>query len=68
MENIYFVVSQGKICDIDSIVQFQADMAMESEGCVLNKEKVIKELLPPCSMILKASIGWLNMREELLEV
>ena len=42
MENINFVVSQGKICDIDSIVQFQADMAMESEGCVLNKEKVTK--------------------------
>ena len=42
MENINFVVSQGKICDIDSIVQFQADMAMESEGCVLDKEKVTK--------------------------
>ena len=42
MENINFVVSQVKICDIDSIVQFQADMAMESEGCVLDKEKVIK--------------------------
>ena len=42
MENINFVVSRGEVCDIDSIVQFQADMAMESEGCVLNKEKVIK--------------------------
>ena len=42
MENINFVVSQVKICDIDSIVQFQADMAMESEGCVLDKEKVTK--------------------------
>ena len=42
MENINFVVSRGEVCDIDSIVQFQADMAMESEGCVLDKEKVIK--------------------------
>ena len=42
MENINFAVSRGEVCDIDSIVQFQADMAMESEGCVLNKEKVIK--------------------------
>lgn len=42
MGNINFVVSRGEVCDIDSIVQFQADMAMESEGCVLNKEKVIK--------------------------
>lgn len=42
MENINFVVSRGEVCDIDSIVQFQAEMAMESEGCVLNKEKVIK--------------------------
>ncbi len=42
MENINFVVSRGEVCDIDSIVQFQADMAMESEGCVLDKEKVTK--------------------------
>ena len=42
MENINFAVSRGEVCDIDTIVQFQADMAMESEGCVLNKEKVIK--------------------------
>ena len=26
--------------DIESIVQFQLDMAMESEGCILDKEKV----------------------------
>ena len=42
MENINFEVSRGEVCDIDTIVQFQADMAMESEGCVLNKEKVTK--------------------------
>lgn len=42
MENINFAVSRGEVSDIDTIVQFQADMAMESEGCVLNKEKVTK--------------------------
>ena len=42
MENINFAVSRGEVCDIDSIVQFQAEMAMESEGCVLDKEKVTK--------------------------
>ena len=42
MGNINFAVSRGEVCDIDTIVQFQADMAMESEGCVLNKEKVTK--------------------------
>ena len=42
MENINFVVSRGEVCDIDTIVQFQAEMAMESEGCVLDKEKVTK--------------------------
>ena len=42
MGNINFAVSRGEVCDIDTIVQFQADMAMESEGCVLDKEKVTK--------------------------
>lgn len=41
-ENIEYVIERGAVCDIDSIVQFQADMAMESEGCVLDKEKVTK--------------------------
>ena len=35
-----FIIVRGEVCDIDSIVQFQVDMAMESEGCALNKEKV----------------------------
>jgi len=42
MENINFVVSRGEVCDIDTIVQFQADMAMESEGYTLDKVKVTK--------------------------
>lgn len=42
MENINFVVSRGEASDIDSIVQFQTDMAMESEGYTLDKEKVTK--------------------------
>lgn len=41
-KDIDFVIVRGEASDIDSIVQFQADMAMESEGCVLNKEKVTK--------------------------
>ena len=35
-------ITRGEACDIDSIVQFQADMAMESEGCLLDREKVAK--------------------------
>ena len=37
-----YVIVRGEVGDIDSIVQFQADMAMESEGCVLDKERVTK--------------------------
>lgn len=40
--DIEYIITRGAVCDIDSIVQFQADMAMESEGCVLDKEKVTK--------------------------
>ena len=36
------IITRGEACDIDSIVQFQADMAMESEGCILDREKVAK--------------------------
>ena len=41
-KDIEYVIARGTVCDIDSIVQFQADMAMESEGYVLSKEKVTK--------------------------
>lgn len=34
------IITRGQPCDIDKIVQFQIDMAMESEGCLLNREKV----------------------------
>ena len=37
-----YVIVRGEVGDIDSIVQFQADMAMESEGCVLDKERVTR--------------------------
>ena len=37
-----YIITRGEAGDIDSIVQFQADMAMESEGCVLDIEKVTK--------------------------
>ena len=39
-KDLDFVIVRGEECDIDSIVQFQANMAMESEGCILDKEKV----------------------------
>ena len=37
-----YVIVRGEVGDIDSIVRFQADMAMESEGCVLDKERVTR--------------------------
>ena len=40
--DIEYIITRGAVCDIESIVQFQADMAMESEGCALDKEKVTK--------------------------
>ena len=40
-DNIY-KITRGENCDIESIVQFQLDIAMESEGCILDKEKVTK--------------------------
>ena len=39
-----YVIVRGEVGDIESIVQFQADMAMESEGCVLDKERVTRAL------------------------
>lgn len=41
-KDMNYIITRGEAGDIDSIVQFQADMAMESEGCVLDKEKVTK--------------------------
>ena len=41
-KDIDFVIVRGEASDIDSIVQFQTDMAMESEGYTLDKEKVTK--------------------------
>ena len=42
MKDIDYVIERGEICDIDSIIQFQTDMAMESEGTTLDLEKVTK--------------------------
>ena len=36
--DIDLTITQGKASDIDAIVRFQADMAMESEGTVLDKD------------------------------
>lgn len=35
-------ITQGKASDIDTIVRFQADMAMESEGTTLDRKKLAK--------------------------
>jgi ribosomal protein S18 acetylase RimI-like enzyme len=35
-------ITRGKASDIDTIVRFQADMAMESEGTTLDREKLAK--------------------------
>lgn len=42
MKEINYVIARGEASDIESIVQFQANMAMESEGTLLDKEKVTK--------------------------
>ena len=42
MKDIDYKIVRGEVGDIESIVQFQADMAMESEGCLLDIDKVTK--------------------------
>ena len=42
MKNPDYTIVRGEVDDIESIVQFQAKMAMESEGTTLNLEKVTK--------------------------
>lgn len=42
MKQINYIITPGEASDIDSIVRFQMDMAMESEGTVLDLEKVTK--------------------------
>ena len=42
MKNPDYTIVRGEVDDIESIVQFQAKMAMESEGTTLDLEKVTK--------------------------
>lgn len=42
MKNPDYTIVRGEVDDIESIVQFQAKMAMESEGTTLDLEKVAK--------------------------
>ena len=42
MKNLDYTIARGKVDDIESIVQFQAKMAMESEGTTLDQVKVTK--------------------------
>ena len=67
-KDIDFVIVRGEASDIDSIVQFQTDMAMESEGYTLDKEKITKGVSAAMLDESKESIGWLNMRGERLVV
>ncbi len=41
IDKINYSVSVGNAADIEAIAQFQVDMALESEGTVLDKEKVL---------------------------
>lgn len=41
-EQMNIVITRGEPDDIESIVRFQADMAMESEGTTLDKDKLTK--------------------------
>lgn len=41
-KDLDYIIARGEVGDIDSIVRFQADMAMESEGTRLDLEKVTK--------------------------
>ena len=41
-EKMNLVITRGEADDIESIVRFQADMAMESEGTTLDNEKLTK--------------------------
>ena len=38
--DIDLTITQGKASDIDTIVRFQADMAMESEGTMLDMDRL----------------------------
>ena len=38
--NLDLTITQGKASDIDTIVRFQADMAMESEGTMLDMDRL----------------------------
>ena len=42
MKNLDYTIARGEVDDIESIVQFQAKMAMESEGTTLDQVKVTK--------------------------
>ncbi len=42
MKNPDYTIVRGEVDDIESIVQFQAKMAMESEGTTLDLKKVTK--------------------------
>ena len=41
-KGINYIIARGDMADIERIVQFQLDMAIESEGTILDREKLTK--------------------------
>ena len=42
MEQVEYEIAMGCVLDIDAITQFQIDMALESEGTLLDHDKVLR--------------------------
>lgn len=42
MEQVEYEIAMGCVSDIDAITQFQIDMALESEGALLDHDKVLR--------------------------
>lgn len=42
MEQVEYEIAMGCVSDIDAITQFQVDMAFESEGALLDHDKVLR--------------------------
>ena len=54
-EKIKYEVSVGNVADIESIAQFQVDMALESEGTVLDKERVLQGVTAAVNDVAKGT-------------
>ena len=54
-EKIKYEVSVGNAADIESIAQFQVDMALESEGTVLDKARVLQGVTAAVNDVAKGT-------------